>query len=197
VYAQTIKALDVLEGTKTRHASDVTAQGEFDKLNEQLFQHIFATMKSAQQQLLRTVPLGDGHAAYKHLQTIYEPRTRAAVKQLLKQLMTLKQNGREMAVFVTDIVDVTTKLHAALAETKIDLSEILQILVLLDGLDPEHALLSRITRTEIHTYEKDDSTYTAAAKAARAVMLTARSVSRSRARSSITRLLNAICCILS
>jgi hypothetical protein len=106
VYAQKIKALDILEGIKKRHASDATAQAEFDKLNEQLFHHIFATMKSAQQQLLRTVPLGDGHAAYKHLQTIYEPQTRAAVKQLLTPLLTLKQNGREMAVFVTDIVEV-------------------------------------------------------------------------------------------
>ena len=183
VYAQKIKALEILEGTKARPSSDAAAQAEFDKLNEQLFHHIFATMKSAQQQLLRTVSLGDGQAAYKHLQNIYEPQTRAAVKQLLKQLLTLKQNGREMAVFVTDIVDVATKLNAALTETKISLEELLKILVLLDGLDPEHALLREqlllddkisfetasqncITRAEIHSYEKDDST-TAAAKAAR------------------------------
>jgi Integrase core domain len=182
VYAQKIKALEILEGSKTR-PSDATEKAEFDKLNEQLFHHIFATMKSAQQQLLRTVPLGDGQAAYKHLQTIYEPQTRAAVKQLLKQLLTLKQNGREMAVFVTDIVDVSTKLNAALKETKISIEELLKILVLLDGLDPEHALLREqlllddkisfelasqncITRAEIHSYERDDLN-TASAKAAR------------------------------
>ena len=89
-----------------------------------------------------------------------------------------------MAVYVTDIVDVATKLDAALKETKLDLSELLKILVLLDGLDPEHALLREqlllddkitfalasqncITRAEIHSYEKDDTANTAAAKAAR------------------------------
>ena len=141
VYAQKIKALSILEGTMHRPAdTDEPAQKEFDTKNEQLFHHLFATMKSTQQ-LLRTIPLGDGQAAFNHLQSIYEPQTRAAVKQLLKQLLTLKQHGRDMAVYVTDIVDVATKLDAALKETKLDLSELLKILVLLDGLDPEHALL--------------------------------------------------------
>ena len=44
-----------------------------------------------------------------------------------------------MAVFVADIIETTGKLKAALAETKLDLMEILKILILLDGLDAEHA----------------------------------------------------------
>ena len=180
VYAQKINALDILEGTQQRPA---TGFEDYDSKNKQLFHHIFATMKSAQQQLLRTIPIGDGQAAYKHLQSIYEPQTRAAVKQLLKQLMSLKQNGREMAVFVTDIVDVSTKLEAALKETQMSLEDLLKILILLDGLDPEHALLREqlllddkitflmaaqncIIRAEISSYEKDDPT-TASAKAAK------------------------------
>ena len=54
VYAQKIKALSILEGTMHRPAdTDEPAQKEFDTKNEQLFHHLFATMKSAQQQLLR------------------------------------------------------------------------------------------------------------------------------------------------
>ena len=60
VYAQKIKALGILEGTKSR-PSDAAEQADFDSKNEQLFHHLFATMKSAQQQLLRTIPIGDGH----------------------------------------------------------------------------------------------------------------------------------------
>ena len=38
VYAQKIKALEILEGTKAR-PSDAAAKTEFDKRNEQLFHH--------------------------------------------------------------------------------------------------------------------------------------------------------------
>ena len=86
VYAQKIKALEILEGRETPQGDG----SAYNAKNEQLFHHIFATMKAAQQQLLRTINIGDGQAAYKHLQSIYEPQTRAAVKQLLKQLWEIR-----------------------------------------------------------------------------------------------------------
>ena len=81
-----------------------------------------------------------------------------------------------MAVFVADIIETTGKLNAALAETKLDLMDILKILVLLDGLGAEHALLreqllldDNITFTaasaEIAGYARDEDN-SASAKAA-------------------------------
>ena len=179
VVAKKMKALTILEGTEVRPALGFK---DFDDRNEALYYHIFNTLKQAQQQFLRNVPIGDGAAAYKALLDIFEPHTRAAVKQQLKALMSLKQRGKDMAVFVADIIETTGKLNAALAETKLDLMDILKILVLLDGLDAEHALLREqlllddnitftaasaacIKKAEIAGYARDEDT-SASAKAA-------------------------------
>ena len=101
-----MKELLILEGTEVRPASGFK---DFDDRNEALYYHIFNTLKQAQQHFLRNVPIGDGAAAYKALLDIFEPHTRAAVKQQLKALMSLKQRGKDMAVFVADIIETTGK----------------------------------------------------------------------------------------
>ena len=140
VNARQLKASGILDGTEII-PTDALKLEDYTIRQEKLYNHISNPMRPQQQSFIRTVEIGDAYAAYRALLAIYEPQTRAAVKQQLKPLISLKQNGREMASFVTDIVDMSSNLTAALEETKMNLIDLIKILVLIDGLDGEHVLL--------------------------------------------------------
>ena len=186
------ESLEIMKGTKPRPTNEGLDPGDlerarkeciaYDKINNECYTIIYNTLKNPQKELLHNITIGDGQAAYKHMQQIFEPQTRAAVKQLLKQLLSLKQHGKPMAIFTNEIVEISSKLHAAIKETKLDLMDLLKISVLLDGIDLEHHITKElliqkddltfqdactqcITRAEIHSYDVDEHT-TANAKAA-------------------------------
>ena len=174
VLASRYKVKGILEGTTLRPATGGPEQKKFDDQNEELFHIMFNTMTPAQQQFLRPIPIGDGQKAFMALEEAYQPKTRASVKQLLREFLDLKQLDLPMHLFIARVRDLATRLEAALTATGMPLIEIMKILVLLDGLSPHHSLLreqllleeditfekaasSCILRAESYSYEKHDN----------------------------------------
>lgn len=176
VIAHRYKAKTILEGKWKRPTAAGADQVKFDKLNESLYHLIYNTMNMDQQQLLRSLPIGDGQKSFQALENAYQPKTRAAVKHLLRSLLDLKQNDDTMAVYISKVTDIATRLEAALTTTGMSLIELLKIMVLLDGLAPQHTLLREqltleadITfdkATDACTLKAEQHSYEAAATAA-------------------------------
>jgi hypothetical protein len=142
VIASRWKALGILEGTTARPTVAGSAeQQKFDDLNDRLFNLIFSTLNSVQRQILRPLPIGNGQRAFRELEKAFQPKTRAAVKQLLRKLLELKQEDDTMAIFISKISTISSQLEAALTTTGMSLIDLLRILVLLDGMDPALATL--------------------------------------------------------
>ena len=180
-----INMIDIINGTSEPPTVGPKV-AEYKKLNAHLFFHLVSTIKQEYQQYVRNVPMLDGVAAFRAMIASYEPHSKAAAKQLLKKLLlSLTQSGKTMTVFVANIVEMMGKLKAIIAETNIDLFEALMILILLDGMDPEHGILREqlllddnitftaasaacIKKAEIVSYERFADDTTVQAKAATA-----------------------------
>jgi hypothetical protein len=93
--------------------------------------------------LLRDCTPGDAKAAWSLLLSFFESKTRASIKQLAQQLLDMKQGSKTVPEFLGDLFQTKSRLDSALEARETDLSEVLTMMVAVQGLGSKYDVLKQ------------------------------------------------------
>ena len=147
-YAYSHKASAVLQhGTPDQQLEDadsgITAEDEvestaeielYKKKSDLMFTYFTRTVDTINGPLYKSLPMGAAYKIWISLSNHFESKSKAAIKQNLRNFVSMKQTeGKTMSSFIDEIRRGQSLLEAAVAASGLSLMEILAMTILLDG----------------------------------------------------------------
>jgi len=108
----------------------------FIKANKHLFHIITGTIKDLNGFL--DIAIGNTLGIWNRLLSMHESQSQASIKQMLATLIEIKQNGKPVNEFVSDVTVLANRLKASVKEQKVDILDVLTKMQLINGLDSKY-----------------------------------------------------------
>lgn len=139
-WCRSIEAIHLVDAVSIEKGT-VAESDEDNKLNVRIYVFICMTIVDSHQQYIRSVKEGDGVAAYRSLEKIYDSKSSNSIVQSLEEVVGSKQNGQPAIDFVTKVKSSVDKLKTTCTSLNIDIFSLIAVTVMLGGLDAAFASL--------------------------------------------------------
>lgn len=125
-------------------ADVVKAVAEYEKARNELAFMVLSSQSPTTQPLVRTsTKPGDVYTMWKALTDYYEPHTRSSIKGYFRQLLNLKQAGRSVTEFLSELDLIKNQLDSALSVSNLNPLEVIVQSIMIDGLDERYNVLAQ------------------------------------------------------
>lgn len=144
-YALANKMTGILDGTDiaTNYTlpADKKEHAEFVERQQQLYFYLISTQSSETLATLADITEGDSLAIWTRLLQQYESTTKASLKQLMFQLVDLRQGNKSAAEFVSTVLQLKRRIKEITTSSRTDVLDVICMMSLIQGLPQNMSIL--------------------------------------------------------